>query len=112
MPPPVASFEGTDEQRRRNEEDRAALLLVQLALLRDILGNPFRRPPFEPSWRTPAVVALANGVYEDRAFDRLPVLADALEDAGCADSQLLGHCRGPGLHARGCWALDLSLGWG
>jgi hypothetical protein len=53
---------------------------------------------------------LAQAIYEDRAFDRLPVLADALEDAGCTNSDLLGHLRGPGPHARGCWVLDLLLG--
>jgi hypothetical protein len=49
-------------------------------------------------------------VYDGRAFDRLPVLADALDDAGCADAELLGHLRAPTPHARGCWALDLLLG--
>jgi hypothetical protein len=52
---------------------------------------------------------LATGIYEDRAFDRLPLLADALMDAGCADEQVLGHCRSDG-HVRGCWLLDLILG--
>ncbi len=53
---------------------------------------------------------LAAAVYEERAFDRLPLLADALEDAGCTNAELLGHLRGPGPHARGCRALDLLLG--
>jgi hypothetical protein len=53
---------------------------------------------------------LAEGVYADRAFERLPLLADALEDAGCTDAELLSHLRGPGLHVRGCWAVDLVLG--
>jgi hypothetical protein len=56
------------------------------------------------------VVRLAQGIYEDRAFDRLPVLADALEEAGCDNAEILSHCRGPGPHVRGCWAVDLSLG--
>jgi hypothetical protein len=55
-------------------------------------------------------MALAEGIYADRAFDRLPILADALEDAGCDAAELLTHFRGPGVHARGCWALDLVLG--
>ncbi|MBN9522996.1 hypothetical protein J0H58_31535 [bacterium] len=83
---------------------------AQAALLRDILGNPFRPVAFDPTWRTEAVVALARGVYDDRAFDRLPVLADALEDAGCADADVLTHCRGDGPHVRGCWVVDLILG--
>src|SRR5262245_13975478 len=56
------------------------------------------------------VANLAWAVHDEHAFDRLPVLADALLDAGCDDPALLGHCRGPGEHARGCWAVDLLLG--
>jgi hypothetical protein len=83
---------------------------AQAALLADIAGNPFRRHALQTSWRTPTVVGLARSVYEERAFDRLPVLADALLDAGCADEELLGHLRGPGPHVRGCWAVDVILG--
>jgi hypothetical protein len=60
-------------------------------------------------WRTSTVLALAEGVYAERAFDRLPILADALRDAGCEDEQILDHCRGPGPHVRGCWVIDLLL---
>jgi hypothetical protein len=56
------------------------------------------------------VPKLAASIYEQRAFDRLPVLADALEEAGCTDADILGHLRGPGPHVRGCWAVDLILG--
>ncbi|HYH67331.1 MAG TPA: hypothetical protein VD866_21720 [Urbifossiella sp.] len=63
-----------------------------------------------PSWRTEAVVALARGIHADRAFHRLPVLADALEDAGCHDPEVLEHCRGSGPHHRGCWVVDLVRG--
>ena len=56
------------------------------------------------------VSTLACGVYDERAFDRLPILADALEEAGCDDPEILKHCRGEGPHVRGCWALDLLLG--
>jgi hypothetical protein len=80
------------------------------ALLRDIFGDRFRPVAFDPGWRTSDVVRLARGVYDERAFDRLPALADALEHAGCVDGELLGHCRGPGPHNRGCWAIDLVLG--
>jgi len=78
-------------------------------LLRDIFGNPFRPIAADPSWLTSTVVSLAVGVYTDRAFDRMPILADALQDAGCENEDILNHCRQPGEHVRGCWALDLIL---
>ncbi|MFO0849916.1 MAG: hypothetical protein U0871_15380 [Gemmataceae bacterium] len=80
-------------------------------LLRDILGDPFRPVLFAPRWRTETVAALAEGIYHERAFDRLPILADALEEAGCEDERVLAHCREPGLHARGCWVVD-GIRWG
>jgi hypothetical protein len=88
------------------ETERAA----QSASLRDIFGNPFRPVAVDPNWLTSTVVALAKGIYEERAFDRLPILADALQDAGCDHEDILDHCRGPGPHARGCWVVDLVLG--
>jgi hypothetical protein len=87
--------------------------LVQADLLRDAFGNPFRPPAVEPSWLAwgdGTVPQLARGVYDDRAFDRLPILADALEDAGCHDADVLGHCRRPGQHIRGCWVVDALTG--
>jgi hypothetical protein len=69
-------------------------------------------PTMNPAWLTSAVVSLAAGIYTDRAFDRLPILADALEDAGCDRAEVLDHCRGTGPHARGCWVVDLLLGKG
>jgi hypothetical protein len=83
---------------------------AQTALLRDIAGNPFVPVVFDVCWRTEAVVGLARGMYESRDFGPLPVLADALEDAGCADPSVLAHCRGGGPHVRGCWVVDLVLG--
>src|SRR5262249_49494702 len=80
------------------------------ALVREVTGNPFHAIAFDPSWRTTDVQALARAAHEGRAFDRLPILADALEEAGCADGRLFTHLRDPGPHARGCWALDLVLG--
>jgi hypothetical protein len=79
-------------------------------LVREVFGNPFRPTSASPAWRTPDVLSLANGIYEDRAFDRLPILADALQEAGCEDTEVLGHCRGNGRHVRGCWVIDLLLG--
>lgn len=79
-------------------------------LLRCVFGNPFRKPEFPEEWRTETVTALATGVYLERAFDRLPILADALEEAGCDDPAMLTHLRGDGPHCRGCWVVDLALG--
>jgi hypothetical protein len=81
-----------------------------VAFFRCVFGNPFRPVTFSPSWLTPTVTALATGIYADRAFDRLPILADALQEAGCEDEQVLAHCRGDGPHARGCWVVDGVLG--
>ena len=81
-----------------------------LSYLRDIFGNPFRPVALDPAWRTANVVGIAQSIYEERAFDRLPILADALEDAGCTNADMLNHCRQPGDHVRGCWPVDLVLG--
>jgi hypothetical protein len=78
-------------------------------LVRDIVGDPFRPATFDPAWRTADVIGLADAAYERRALDRLPILADALMDAACDDEAILGHCRGGGPHARGCWVVDMVL---
>ena len=80
------------------------------ALIRDLFGSPFHPVSIDPAWLTTNVVGLAQAIYEGRAFDRLPILADALEDAGCFHPDVLSHCRGPGPHVRGCWLVDLLLG--
>lgn len=82
---------------------------LQCEVIRCVTGNPFRPIAFDTSWRSETVVALATGIYADRAFDRLPILADALEEAGCDYPDILAHCREPGPHARGCWVVDLVL---
>jgi hypothetical protein len=82
----------------------------QCSLLRDIIGNPFRPVAVDPAWRTPRTIAVAQAIYDERCFDDLPILADALEEAGCTSADLLAHLRGPGPHVRGCWAVDLVLG--
>jgi hypothetical protein len=77
--------------------------------LRCIYGNPYRPVAFDPRSLPTAVVDLACIIYDKRAFDRLPILAEALMDAGCNDKGMLAHCRGPGPHVRGCWVVDFVL---
>jgi hypothetical protein len=92
---------------------RAAERVAQSGLLRDIFGNPFRPARLDPrwlSWDDATVLKLAEAIYEERHYGDLPVLADALEDAGCDQADLLAHLRGPGPHVRGCWVVDLLLG--
>ncbi len=90
---------------------RDAETAAQANLLRDLFGPlPFRPVAVDTTWRTPPVVALATSIYDDRSFDDLPVLADALEEAGCTDPAILDHLRGPEPHVRGCWVVDLLLG--
>lgn len=91
--------------------------VVQCRLLRDIFGNPFRTDAIDPAWPTPTVLALATAAYDNRSLPagtldpaRLAVLADAIEDAGCTNADILNHCRQPGTHVRGCWVVDLLLG--
>jgi hypothetical protein len=108
-------------------EERALLAAVEVArrtfifppfgpnnahslVLKEVAGNPFRPVAVDPSWLTSTVIALATGIYEDRAFDRMPYLGDALQDAECDSDELLNHCRSNGPHVRGCWVVDLLLG--
>jgi hypothetical protein len=89
-------------------------LRLEAYLLQDVFGPlPFRPVAIDPAWlrwNFGTVPAIARHVYEDRAFHDLPILADALEDAGCTDQDILTHCRLPGEHVRGCWVVDLLLG--
>jgi hypothetical protein len=83
----------------------------QAALLRDIFGNSFRPVTFSPSWRTDTALTLAQQMYESRDFGAMPILADALQDAGCDSDDVLNHCRDANApHVRGCWVVDLVLG--
>jgi hypothetical protein len=89
----------------------------QVLLLREVFGNPFRPVTLDRAWRTPDVLALAGAAYEERALpagtlepERLALLADALEEAGCDRAEVLSHLRSEGPHVRACWALDLALG--
>lgn len=93
------SFTNPRLERRRQSSD-----------LRDLFGNPFRPTVFEPEWITPEAAELAQTIDRDRAFDRMPILGDALEVAGCDRTPILSHCRSRLNHARGCWVVDSILG--
>jgi hypothetical protein len=95
-----------DERELIRREEQAA----QCVLLRDLVRSPANSEAAAPGRRSPTAMSLAQSIYEEHAFDRLPILADALEDAGCGNAELVGHLREPGPHVRGCWALDLILG--
>jgi hypothetical protein len=98
-----------EDPDRRAESERQA----QAGLLRDIAGNPFRPSSLNATRLNPRnglVRSMARQIYEEHSFADLPILADALEDAGCDNREILDHCRGPGEHARGCWVVDLLLG--
>lgn len=82
---------------------------AQAGLLRCVFGSPFSPAQFQTAWRTEAVLLLAREAYQSRDFSAMPVLADALEEAGCTDETVLSHCRSPGVHARGCHVVDFVL---
>ena len=81
-----------------------------VSLLHCSFGNPFHPVIADPTWLTSDVITLATGIYQDCAFDRMPILADALQDAGCDNADILAHCRSDGPHCRGCWVVDRLLG--
>jgi len=83
----------------------------QAAIIREVFGNPFRPVAFNPAWRTDTAIAIARTMYDSREFGAMPILADALQDAGCEDEAILNHCRDANQpHVRGCWVVDLVLG--
>jgi hypothetical protein len=93
--------------------DRKQEWIAHAGVLRDIFGNPFHPVTLDPTWllwNNANVPKIAQAIYDDRAFDRLLILADALEQAGCDQADILNHCRSDGSHARGCWVVDLVLG--
>jgi hypothetical protein len=110
---PVGPAGSAGSTPTREEAERAEWT-AQAALLRDSFGLlSFRLVTIAPAWAAwndGTVVKLAQAIYDERAFDRLPILADALEEAGCTNADILDHCREPGLHVRGCWVVDLLLG--
>ena len=83
---------------------------MQAQIFRDIVGNPFKQTASQAHWKTRSVLQLAQAIYDDRQFDLMPILGDALEEAGCESEDLLKHCRSGDVHVRGCWAVDLILG--
>jgi hypothetical protein len=89
---------------------RDAEKAAQCRLLRDIFCNPFRPVSMAPSRLTSSVLDLTRTMYDSRDFAAMPILADALEEAGCNNPDILAHCRGDGPHIRGCWVVDLVLG--
>jgi hypothetical protein len=116
----VLSFGGTatpgvDIARYTAEHSQqaGALKAAQVAALRCIFGNPFRPVTINPAWlawNDGTTVKIAQAIYDKRTFDRLLILADALEDSGCDDEYILNHCHQSSVHVRGCWVVDLILG--
>jgi hypothetical protein len=90
--------------------DHSKQRTIQAELIRDIFGNPFRPVTFDTNWRTSTAVALAQQMYDTRDFSTMPILADALQEVGCDNADILDHCRGTGPHVRGCWVVDQVLG--
>ncbi|MFO0806291.1 MAG: hypothetical protein U0791_24570 [Gemmataceae bacterium] len=99
---------GINQYRNRFLNESEVQAIVEFAL--DIFGNPFRPISFSPEWRTTTTVAIAQGMYESRDFGPMPLLADALQDAGCEVPEIIDHCRRPGPHVRGCRVVDGVLG--
>jgi hypothetical protein len=97
---------GTPNRRSAQAVERTA----QLAAIHDIFGNPFQSVSVDPSWRSSITVAIAQTIYDERRFEDLPIMADALEEAGCQNAEILTHCRQHTEHTRGCWVLDLLCG--
>lgn len=89
---------------------RHKIVASNVAYMHDIVGNPFRPVNTDAAWLTSTVLPLARQIYASRDFTTMPILADALQDAGCENADVLSHCRGEGPHVRGCWVVDLLLG--
>jgi hypothetical protein len=104
---PVGNQRGTPDFFEKLAAEQAVLA----DLVRDVFGNPFRPVVFSPSWWTDTALSLARQMYDSRDFGAMPILADALQDAGCENEQILSHCRDANTtHVRGCWVVDLVLG--
>jgi hypothetical protein len=106
----VATAAAVARGRGAEKPGYVAERIAQAELLREVFGNPIHPATVEQAWldwNNRFVPEMARGIYEDRTFRRLPILADALEEAGCDDAGVLDHLRGPGPHVRGCWAIDI-----
>jgi hypothetical protein len=93
-------------------EPEETYLAERCQVVREMFGNPFRPITIDPLWlaaNNGTVPKLAQAIYDEHAFDRLPILADALEDVGCTNLDMFIHCRSGGEHVRGCWVVDLLL---
>lgn len=102
----IAVASTSDAEGKPEKKEQAC----QCVLIRCIFGNPFRPVKLQQKYLTPTVRQVAESIYQERAFHSLPILADALEESGCTQQDLLKHLRNGGEHARGCWAVDLVLG--
>ena len=97
------------ELRKDERPQTDAEVSAHLALVRDCLGNPFTPVIFDAAWRSADVLSLAKSIYEERCFERMAVLGDALAKAGCSNLDIISHCHSEKIHVRGCWVLDLVL---
>jgi hypothetical protein len=102
----VAAFAAAEDLRKGSKQE---VMQEECSLVREVFGNPFRAVSLPCTWLTPTVSDLAQNIYAERAFHRLPELATSLEQAGCTDADILAHCHSPGPHVRGCWVVDLLL---
>jgi hypothetical protein len=109
----LAVTHAASEAGKDHQPVTQAVLVRHLCLLRDCLGNPFRPVSLNtawPAWNDGIIPKLAQSIYEELAFERMPILADALEEASCTNPDILNHCRSHEEHVRGCWVVDLILG--
>ena len=101
----LGASEAAVDETTRVEQSR-----VMAAVVREVVGNPFRPVEFLPRWRTETAVTLARHIYDRRDYGAMPILADAIQEAGCEVEDVLNHCRDPDArHVRGCWVLDAVL---
>jgi hypothetical protein len=106
---PLARRCVSDDARLQSEDITEGTRPLAADLLREFVPNPFAARVWNPDWFTSTVCDLAAHIYATREFGTMPILADALQDAGCDDEQILNHCRAEKSHARGCWVLDAIL---
>jgi hypothetical protein len=105
----TSGFKSRLDCMRHDPTARERAAAFQVRLLREVFGCPFPPVTLPASLLTPTVVQLAQVIYDGRHFGDMPILADALEEAGCDNQEVLTHCRSEGPHTRGCWVVDLVL---